>query len=62
MLALELSSYFLLAIPNDAYTTPSQFLLAFQHSVERALSAYWLMLENYEKATLNIDMPYWAAI
>ena len=38
MLALELSSYFLLEIPNDAYTTPSQILLAVQHSVESTVS------------------------
>ena len=56
MLTLELSSY-VLGIPNDGY----------QHSVNsdwqfntqsRVLQADWLMLENTEKVTLNINMPY----
>ena len=40
MLTLELSSY-LLEIPNDAYTTISQFSLAVQHSVNSTAS--WLV-------------------
>ena len=40
MLTLEWSSY-LLEIPNDAYTTLSQFWLAVQHSVKSTES--WLV-------------------
>ena len=43
MLILELSSY-VLEIPNDAYTT-----LAVQ------LQADWMIFENNERATLNIN-------
>ena len=28
----------------------------------RVLSVDWLILENNEKATLNIDMPYYAEV
>ena len=49
--------FFLLENPNDACKTFSQFWLAGQHSVKSTAS--WLvMLENNEKATLNINMPY----
>ena len=54
MLTSELSSY-VLEIPNGAYTTLSQNLIAFS---KRVLQADWLILENDEKATLNISMPY----
>ena len=57
MLTLELSSS-VLEIPDDAYSTLSQTLIVVQHSV-KSLQADWLILENYEKATLNINMPYW---
>ena len=50
MVILELSSY-LLEIPNDTYTTLSQFWLAAQHSVKSILQAVWLILEYNEKAT-----------
>mgnify|MGYP001803006124 CR=1 FL=1 len=54
MFTLELSSY-LLEIPNDPYTTLSQFWLAVQHSV-RALHPDWFILEIDEKAILNINI------
>ena len=56
MLTLELSS-FILEIPNDAYTTLSQSDWLF-NTQSRVLQADRLMLENNEKATLNINMPY----
>ena len=47
MLTLESSSY-LLKIPNEAYTTLSQFWLAIQHSVKSAAS--WLVYNgNYSE-------------
>ena len=57
MVTLELCSYELV-IPNGAYTTLSQFLLAVQHSVDSTIGCYWLMLENDEKGTLNIYMSH----
>ena len=56
MLTWESSSY-VLEILNDAYTTLSQIWMAAQHSV-KSTASYWLVLENNEKATLNINMPY----
>ena len=56
MLTLKLSSY-ILEIPNDAYTTLSQSDWLF-NTQSRVLQADRLMLENNEKATLNINMPY----
>ena len=51
MLTLELSSY-VLGIPNDA-----QSKFDWLHITQsRALQADWLILQNNEKATLNINM------
>ena len=58
MLTSELSSY-VLEIPNHAY--PIQHSVNFEwlfNNRSRVLQADWLMLENNEKATLNINMPY----
>ena len=56
MLRMELSSY-VLEIPNDVYYTRSiSYWLSNIQS--RALQADWLILENNEKATLNINPPY----
>ena len=70
MLTLELSSH-LLEIPNDAFTTSSQFpMMLIQHSVypdwlfntqSRVLQTDWFKLEINERATLNINMPYLVA-
>ena len=43
-------------LANDAYTTLSQNLIV-KRSV-RVLLSDWFILENYERATLNINMPY----
>ena len=53
MLTLRLSSV-VLQIPYDAYTTLSRNLIGYSTQQQ----ADWLILENNEKATLNIDMPY----
>ena len=52
------SSSYVLEIPYDAFTTLNQIWLAAQHSV-KSTASYWLVLENNEKATLSINMPYW---
>ena len=57
MLTSELSSY-LLEIPQDAYTTSVKSDWLF-NSQSRVLQADRLMLENDEKATSNINMPYY---
>ena len=51
MFTLELSSR-LLEIPIYAYTLLSQVLIRCS-----LLQADWLVLDNNEKATLQIDMP-----
>ena len=51
MLTLELSSY-LLEIPNDAYTTLSQFWLAVQHSV-KSTGSWWFILLRRQLWTLT---------
>ena len=53
MLTLELFSI-VMEIPNDAYITLSRNLTLSQEYCEPD----WLILENNEKATLNINMPY----
>ena len=56
-LTLELSSFVLEIFQWWLYNTlsiPSNWLFNTQ---SRVLQAYWLMLENNEKATLNINMP-----
>ena len=59
MLTLELSSH-VLEIPNDAYTTLSRNLIGCSTlSQDLVEQADRLILENNEKATLNISMPYW---
>ena len=57
MLTLVLSSY-LLKFPNDAlqHSVNSDWLFNTQ---SRELQADWLILKNNEKATLNINMPYY---
>ena len=57
MLTLELSSYSLV-ITNDAYkhSVNADWLFNTQ---SRVLQADWFILEINEKATLNINMPYW---
>ena len=63
---MGLSSY-ALKIPNDVYTRSTPWFI--QHSVNSdwlfktqskvlKVQADWLLLENNEKATLNINMPY----
>ena len=58
MLTLKLLSY-VLAIPNDAYTTLGKNLSWSLINQSRVLQADWLILDNDEKATLNTNMPYW---
>ena len=55
LLTLELSSY-LLEIPNDTYTTLSQYSYWLFNTRSRVLKADWFALEIDEKATLNIDI------
>ena len=58
MLALKLSSYEL-EFPNDAYTTLSQNLIGYSTLRSKVLQAAgWLILQNNEKATLHIYIPY----
>ena len=57
MLILEFFSI-VMEIPNAAYTTLSQTLIGVFNTHSRVLQADWLILENNEKATLNINMPY----
>mgnify|MGYP001796864326 CR=1 FL=1 len=52
MLTLELSSI-ALEIPDDAYTTLSRNLIGCS-----TLSQEYCKLENNEKATWNVKMPY----
>ena len=47
-----------LEIPNDAYTTLSQNLIGCSTLSQKCCEPDWLILENNEKATLNIHMPY----
>ena len=57
MLTLELSTY----VGNShlcLYNTQSNSDWLFT-ARSRVLQADWLILENNEKATLNINMPYW---
>ena len=56
MLTLVLSCY-VLEIPNDVYTTLSVNSGWLCNIQSRVLQADWL-LENNEKATLNVNMPY----
>ena len=56
---LELSSI-VLEIPNEAYTTQSESDWLFT-TQSRVLQADWWILENNEKATLNINMPYYGS-
>ena len=48
-----------LEIPNDAHTTLSQKLDSMFNTQSRVLQADWLTLDNDEKATLDINMPYY---
>ena len=57
MLTLELSSI-VLEIPNNAYTTLSRNLIGYLTLSQEYCEPYWLILENNEKATLNINIPY----
>ena len=60
MLTSELSSI-VLGIPNDAYTTLSPNLIgcsALSQEYCKLIGSYW---KNNEKATLNINMPYYTA-
>ena len=57
MLTLELSSI-VLEIPNDAYTTLSRNLIGYSTLSQECYEPDWLILENNENATLNINMPY----
>ena len=57
MLTLELS-VLVLEIPNDAYTTLSRNLIGCSTLRQEYLQADWLIVQNNEKATLNINMPY----
>ena len=57
MLILELSSI-ILEIPNDAYTTLSRNLINYSTLSQEYCEPDWLILENNEKANLNINMPY----
>ena len=52
---LELSSI-VLEIPNEAYTTQSESGKLFT-TQSRVLQADWWILENNEKATLDMNMP-----
>ena len=54
MLTLELSSI-VLKTPNDAYKTQSKCDWLF-NTQSRVLLADWLILEDNEKATLNINI------
>ena len=53
----ELSSS-VLEILNDVHTTLSQKLDWMFNTRSRVLQPDWLILENNDKATFNIDMPY----
>ena len=55
MLTLELSSY-LWEIPDDAYTTLSQYSYWLFNTRSRVLKADWFTLEIDAKATLIIDI------
>ena len=55
MLISELYSY-VLEIPNNGFTTLESYWLS--NTQSRVLQADWLVLENNEKATFNITMPY----
>ena len=57
MLTLELS-VLVLEIPNDAYTTLSRNLIGCSTLRQEYLQADWLIVQNNEKATLNINIPY----
>ena len=57
MLTLELS-VLVLEIPNDAYTTLSRNLIGCSTLRQEYLQADWLIMQNNEKATLNINMTY----
>ena len=58
MLTLELSSY-ALEIPNDAYTTISQNLIAWLSNTQSTrIQVDWLILENNEKAVFSVNTPY----
>ena len=57
MLTLELS-VLVLEIPNDAYTTLSRNLIGCSTLRQEYQQADWLIVQNNEKATLNINMPY----
>ena len=57
MIILELSSI-VLEIPNDAYTTLSRNLIVHSTLSQEYCEPDRLILENNEKATLNINMPY----
>ena len=57
MLTLELSSI-VMEIPNDAYITLSRNLIGYSTLSQEYCEPDWLILENNEKATLNINMPY----
>ena len=59
MLTLELS-VLVLEIPNDAYTTLSRNLIGCSTLRQEYLQADWLIVQNNEKATLNINMPYYS--
>ena len=61
MLTLELS-VLVLENPNDAYTTLSRNLIGCSTLRQENLQADWLIVQNNEKATLNINMPYWLAV
>ena len=55
MIKLEFSSI-ALEIPIDAYTTLRRKLIGCS---TLKLRGVWLIIENNEKAILNINMPYW---
>ena len=58
MLTLELS-VLVLEIPNDACTTLSRNLIGCSTLRQEYLQADWLIVQNNEKATLNINMTYY---
>ena len=69
MLTLELSSY-QLEIPHDAYMLLSQTMIGCSllqsqwlcFTCSRVLQAYWMVLDNNEKAILHINKGYWPII
>ena len=50
--------FYCIGIPNGTCTTLSRNLTGCSTVNQRVLQADWLILENNEKATLSINMPY----